>query len=296
MKNPSIALSVLFGCALLLAPLLMPQGLSQTVPELSTPINTPIEETTIRLEERIQKATAPLTQEYTFMGQANETIVVYERSLGGQEYAASFVLSDPAGNDVDQYSVSLAGTHPDEWAGRHALFTLPATGEYRLTFNVQSTVMQGAPKQGIDYLLRVRSSSAEDRMLLEATEFSHEQRYAEALAIYGTVIENNPTLVTAYIERSFMHLAIAQSTASYYPGDYSSAMLAHWYQALSPEQQALVLSDLRQISTLMSDALKQGQPTLDDAMNPTFFPFINDIVVFLESGEAGDYIKAFFGE
>jgi tetratricopeptide (TPR) repeat protein len=258
------------------------------------------EETIIRLEERVQQATAPVSREFTFTGQANETIVVHESALSDPQsdpnsHSTNFVLTDPAGNEVEQYHVSLAGTRSDEWAGRHALFTLPATGEYRLTFNVYSSLMDGAPKPGVDYRLRVRSSSAVDRSLLEAVNFFYEERYSDAITLYGEIIKDHPDLLTAYIGRSQMHLLLAQSLYTSQPDDgYSLVTLNRLYAALSPEQQALVRGDLRQMSKLMNDAIAQGQPMLDDVMMaPEFF---SELAIFLESGEIGEYLKAFFGE
>ena len=246
----------------------------------------------LRLETQITEAEGPLSWEGTFVGNANETVVLYWESFQQSPYER-FELYDPQGIRVigRYYPFDL---EPRELEGQHRRFDLLQTGEYRLVFTVDPGPINSPdalppvflwPPEKLEYLLRVRVASYYERLMFHANQLTKDNRPEAALPIYALAIEQCPDRPQPYIGRLIAYGGIAHSTAHLevqylVTTDYIETL----FQSLDARSQAVVLSDLRQLAQTDRDEADGESQVLE---GPDYQLF-NEVADFLETGIVSD--------
>lgn len=253
----------------------------------------------VNIEDRIQGTSDSINREYTFKGNANEMIVVYVDALQGSLYDTSMLLVGSDGQEVASKPSYHQGLDLAETDGRHRIFLLPATGEYRLQFmprSVDPEYSEAYSPEPIDYLLRVRLAPYAERLIILGSRMMDEGRYEEAIDIFALAIEESPEQPLPYVGRL---IATAEpffealEEESLFDGEEDEFEVVYrLFQDLDPEIQVQLISDMRQTGTKLEALIANGKTTVEQAdIDPAV---LLDGAVFLETGVVSETMINFF--
>ncbi|MFK8182064.1 MAG: hypothetical protein AB8B99_01730 [Phormidesmis sp.] len=253
----------------------------------------------VNIEDRIQGTSDSINREYTFQGNANEMIVVYVDALQGSLYDTSMLLVDAEGQAVASKPSYHQGLDLAETEGRHRIFLLPATGEYRLQFVPRTTdpeYYETYPPETIDYLLRVRLAPYAERLIILGSRMMDEGHYEEAIDIFVLAIEESPEQPLPYVGRLIATaepFLKALDEESLFDGEEDVFEVVYrLFQDLTPEIQVQLISDMRQTGTKLEALIVNGKTTVEQAdLDPAI---LLDGAVFLETGVVSETMRNFF--
>lgn len=255
-----------------------------------------IAEPLVRLETRLEQAEGPLRWEDTFVGHANERIVVYRETFEASPLER-LELYDPDGLRVSSryYPYDLELSESD---GQHWRFDLTKTGEYRLVFTVDPGDLLGAdapfpsaplpvfrwPLEKLAYFLRVRVASYYERLVFQADEFSRDNRPEAALSLYSRAIDRCPNRPEPYMRRLRAYGGIAYGSISVADGLAPTDFITQLFQALDANSQAVVLSDLRRAAQNYHEIVESGA----DSFGEFEYQLLDELADFLETGTVSE--------
>ena len=274
-----------------------------------------IEASSVDINAQIEGA-GDITREYTFRGNANETVVAYWELLDRANdsdnvynflYYGGVVLLDENGQAVQQEYAYPRGITLDEVKGRHSSFRLPATGEYRLVFSSQVSGFPELPgfntTESRNYLMRIRTADYHERLMLYVVDLLAEERFEEALSMLSMAISHKPDTPMAYYARVYITGLMADAeqpdkrfeTLGEGFEDERIEAIYELFQSLTPEQQSLVISDLRRAGELYGVAVEQGKITNEDiGFEYTLF---EEAIKFVQTGTPSEALREFvYGE
>jgi tetratricopeptide (TPR) repeat protein len=158
-----------------------------------------------------QGSLRPMEDEYTFSGQAGQTVVI---SMSSPEFDTVVHLFDASDREIgmnDDYGRSLNST---------LIVTLPQTGTYKIRARSFSGV-------GGNYSVSVRPATAYDQAYNRGYTAFREGNTEEALAAYNEAIRLDPSQPTAYADRADLRYSQGAATTEFL-ADYERA--AELYQ------------------------------------------------------------------
>lgn len=243
----------------------------------------------LNIEERLtQSGDEALTYEHTFIGHENEIIVAYWNTEDASNYGVTFALYDQEGQPVpDMYypnDISI-----NELDGRNIAYQLPSTGEYQFVFTVPAE-LSGENKETIDYLLRLRVASFYERAMMMAIERLEEERFEESRTGFELAIAQRPESVMPYFGRLLtVGLAALESTGMTEWEVLTLEGMEQLFQSLDADEQALVLSDMQQITQNFMTAVESGAVEAD-ALDFEI-ALLDDVASYLKTGEASEALR-----
>ena len=246
----------------------------------------------IKIEEHLQAAENTLAREYSFAGNANEIIVVYWASEAARW--ADIRLLDSAGQGVSSYGSYPSYLQLSEIDGRHQMFFLPETGEYRLLvdnrylYAANGEEPEPAAAEASAHLLRVRVASYYERLMLSAEDMLDDRRYEDSVRLFSLAVEHSPELPQPYVGRVIARGQEIYDTSGIDESAEDFTILAGFeqlYDQLAPEAQPLVLADLRQAAANYQAMIASGQAPSEEDFDPALF---SEVANFLETGVATD--------
>lgn len=224
----------------------------------------------VKLEERIVTADdESLKREYTVIGEADEMILVYSEALSGAQYVEEITLYDPAGKRVNDFLwTMLLPTTFSESKGVRFAFVLPEDGEYRLEMALDAdSSLRGETDEGWNYLLRVRTPSYYERLMIVGDKQLNNRCMDEAITSFTLAIEAAPDLPMPYTRRLEAYRLIYVFTymdAIYalpeLPENFPNAeFVLSVFDTFEPAEQRLIISDLRSIKEIYESAIADGK-------------------------------------
>ncbi|NEQ25997.1 MAG: tetratricopeptide repeat protein [Microcoleus sp. SIO2G3] len=157
----------------------------------------------------------PAEDEYTFSGQAGQTIVI---SMTSTEFDTVVRLLDPNNQEIasnDDYGRNLNST---------IVMTLPRTGTYK----VMARAFSGG---GGSYAISVRPASEYDQAFDRAVKSSLEGDFQTALTNFNEAVRLDPNQPDAYLSRADVRIALAE-------GNFSEESIADYRRAADLLEQA----------------------------------------------------------
>ena len=266
----------------------------------------------INIEVPIEIETGSIAREFTFRGEAGETVMVHLEAEedGGLVYPPrAWELYDAKGELVPP---DYNGFYPsfgrfEVVPGMYRTFVLPAVGEYRFVLEDGIMSFAGVEPRRLSYLLRVSIAENYERLILTAEDHSIVDEYDEALELLALAVEDSPERPEARISRIFVYsellfstpdfdarldeLGLRENDNMYREADKMSALIYETFNTLEPEKQMLVASDLRQIAQAYSAATADGKLKLVDGVEPAFF---TEAAEFLETGTFPNSLRQLF--
>lgn len=258
------------------------------------------------LEERIEHIGESVQREYTFTGSAGEYIVAYAERLDGTPYIGEFKLYNTGG-----LLIPAGPDYPDdidfsELEGRHTVFTLPETGEYRLVFssdiNALSVLLtieaptdsaepeeQAPPSEPFNYLLRMRVATDYERFMISGVQLLDNAEYEAARSFFTQAINESPDLPLAYVGRLISYGFPIVDTVELDGIDEKLFwnVIYEAFLTLDEDVQMLLISDFKQVEATYTAAIEQGQPPIS-GFDGRFFA---EVAAFLETGIPSDYLE-----
>ncbi|MEM6599343.1 MAG: hypothetical protein AAF810_19215 [Cyanobacteria bacterium P01_D01_bin.36] len=257
------------------------------------------------IEERVEQIGESVQREYTFTGNADEYIVAYSEQLDETPYIGAFKLYNAGG-----LLIPTGPYYPDdinfaELEGRHTVFTLPETGEYRLVYSADVSSLlvspivenllepaeseeQSAPSEPFNYLLRARVATDYEQFMIAGVQLIDNEEYEAARPIFEQAINESPDLPLPYVGR-----IISYGTPVFYAIDFNAMGESPWdaiyevFLTLDADVQMLLINDFKQVEATYTAALEQGQPPIS-GFDGRFFA---EIAAFLETGIPSAYLE-----
>lgn len=249
----------------------------------------------LALEERIQDLASGDSREYTFRGNANELIVVYIEASRGYSYSIRASIIDADGEQVEGEYAYHEGLDFAEYKGRHTAFLLPQTGEYRLVITNQEYT--GESVQSSEYLVRARVAPYVERLMIYGLELIDEERFEEAISVFGMAIEESPEQPLPYMARALSYaIPRFEDLGS---DDFSEdadefEVVYDVFSRIDAETQALIVSDMKQSATVMNALIDEGKITLEDVdIHPGL---LSEGAAFFETGVASVRLRELFND
>lgn len=246
----------------------------------------------IKVEERFVLSYDTPSREYAFTGNANEIVVVYFEEKSGREYWTDALLYAPSGQLVNRAQRYPDGLNFAESEGRHLTFRLPETGEYRFTLAADDYVDEYTSSDELHpsslvYSLNIRVAAYEERLIMYGSDLINEERYEAAIPVFNQAITYNPNIPIAYFSRAVAHAGVAIQSTGMDENDINGLEDIYTvFQAMDPQTQNLVVSDVSQLGQRLIDAIAQGEITAEQVeINPQVFI---EIAQFLETGEQSE--------
>ena len=276
--------------------------------------------TGLNIETRLEPQADGTTEgEITFNGNANEVVVVMisreDDRFPSLEVAALYTASGETISPQRNYPDYMTF---DQSSGNTRTFLLPETGEYRLVLESSHYRRDEPSVSQADYLVKVRNATYYERLLMSVETFVDDGDYDAAFSRLALAVDDSPNLPAAYLYRVFAYAGMLYETPefetrieslyldnyedeNYLDSDdsidqYASALfsLIHdTFLTLPTEDQAIVMSDLRQLNGIYISAIANGEfePTEDIFGGES--PFIG-IAEFLETGMPTNIIEQIF--
>lgn len=181
-----------------------------------------------------QGALAPMRDEYTFSGSAEQAVAIQLKSA---DFDTLLILQDPDGNELERN---------DDYGGTlnsMIVITLPISGEY-------TVIASSFSGQGGTYDLSVRSATQYELVYDRAVELMTSEDFSDAIEAYTAAIELNPDDPNAYLGRA----------DAYWGQTYRSLGDAFTGpDSLKPEARRAILADYDQAANLFE---RQGAADL----------------------------------
>lgn len=171
----------------------------------------------------------PAEDEYTFSGQAGQTVVI---SLTSSDFDTLVRLLDPSNQEIavnDDYGRSL---------NSQIVLTLPRTGTYK----VMARAFSGG---GGSYSVTVRPATEYDEAFDRAYKSLLEGDMQTALTNYDSAIRLDPNQPDAYLGRADVRIAIAE-------GQFGEDAIADYRRAAALYEQ----SDNREMAQMLRDQIE----------------------------------------
>ncbi|NJL19935.1 MAG: tetratricopeptide repeat protein [Leptolyngbyaceae cyanobacterium SM1_3_5] len=141
----------------------------------------------------------PVEDEYTFLGQAGQTIAI---SMTSEDFDTFLTLLDP--NDEE---IATNDDYASENLDSMIVITLPRNG----TYTVRTSSFSG---EGGDYSITVRTATEYDQILDRAYKALLEGDFQTALTQFDAAIRLDPNQPNAYMSRANARFGLAQQEAS----------------------------------------------------------------------------------
>ncbi|MEL6493070.1 MAG: hypothetical protein AAFQ95_24220 [Cyanobacteria bacterium J06621_3] len=254
----------------------------------------------IKVEERFVLSYDTPSQEYVFTGNANEIAVVYFEEKDGREYWADTQLYAPSGQLVNRAARYPDGLNFAESEGLHRTFQLPETGEYRFTLAADTYIDEYTSSDEQDprslvYALKIRVASYEERLIIHGADLMNEERYQAAILVFNQAIAYNPNIPISYFNRAIAYAGLAMEANNIAESSINGLDdLYMLFQAIEPENQALVASDVRQLGQRLIDAIARNEVTAEQVeIDPQVFV---ELASFFETGERSETLTELIEE
>ena len=264
----------------------------------------------VSIEERLAAASGAIAREYTFVGNANELLVLYiednaESDSLENNYSPmieSIVeLYSPAGQKLQERYDYPEDFDFQETEGSHLVFSLPETGTYRLVFEAD-TASKGGEAAPVDFLLKARVADYYERLLIFAHERFNQDRYEEALSFLDLATEQSPGRPASYLARVATYAEMLFEAPDFYEqldlidtnsGDEEAvdafiALVYERFSTLERNEQSTIVNDLRLLEGLYKRAIVNGEFEPETGFEPSLFA---DTANFLATGVPNDAIK-----
>ncbi|MEO1622668.1 MAG: hypothetical protein AAFU53_16745, partial [Cyanobacteria bacterium J06632_3] len=214
----------------------------------------------VKIEIRLEQSSSdPFQWEETFIGQADELLIIYQDS---PEYfpfeLQQLELYGPDGAIIRGRFQPGYDLEPSEAGGdHHYLFRLTETGEYRLVFTTAdvssySYLSEAEPElwnawtnSRVNHFLRVRTASSYENLVLQADQRLRTDAEA-ALSLYSLAVNLCPDRPQPYMGRMAAHLALAAQELTKLNSLDELMQIEALFQTLDAESQNLVLQDIKQ--------------------------------------------------
>ena len=307
------------GCTLLGVGLLWPTvasamtsgiELSQTPTELSPESfgETPASDSAglrLEIEERFSAVENEPSLNYRFTGSENEIIVMYvEQDLDYGEPEVTLLVDSGSAGLGEPVPVQNKLYYPpsidfNEMGGRHIAFRLPETGTYLLSIDGANFLREGsAIAASSDALLRLRSASFYERLMIGVERELASIRYDEAARLAGLAIAQRPDLPMPHIARIRIYIEKVLIDDSLIEGIYGleepTEIVEEIYAAfltLERDEQAAMIDDFRQVAAIYQDATESGAVDIDSLSFGNALPTdFEKIAEFLQTGEVSETI------
>ena len=274
-----------------------------------------VESNDLDIEVRIEPLPGgSLESEVTFIGKADDVIVI---RIGGEDNSLTFrdikpYLYNAAGEEIRTslrypYQMTFANVN-----GHYEAFILPKTGEYRIAFRALVNPAGSGEPVIIDdnYLAKVRSASDYERLVMFAKRWSNSEQDEKALELLAQAVEESPEIPEAYLSRFRIYInrlyessklearletmeADEGTTMAQFRDNY--LMIVHdVFLELEEVEQSVVVSDLRQLDKLYSEAIASGQLEPEDEFGEIdgFDPITyKEMADFFETGVPNDIVR-----
>ena len=266
----------------------------------SAAVNSAIVEPRVSVEDRFERLENGNSADYRFSGIENEIVVVYYETANNispfDDVELLMNTSNSAGDELTPVFSRLYYPNDIDFSeseGRHVAFQLPETGEYSLNLD---EVLTDSPET----LLKIRSASYYERLMIGAVEKQDRSEYDDAARLFGLAIAQKPDQPTPYslristyvgkvIENSPTQAALADVED---PADIIEIVHAG-FLTLEADEQALVIDDFRQLARAFAIVVANGE------LEPDYFRAddLIGIADFLETGVSNEAVeRVLFGE
>ena len=267
----------------------------------------------VLVEERVEQRRGKETYTFTFLGEADESIVVYRESLAeGVVYGYNMSLTDPEGETVIEtgYPEFPAAAGLEDSKGDYFAFALPTTGEYELKFTLKASGRDAEDvlPQVSEHLFRIRKAAGYQHLTIVANSLFWSGQFERAIPAYEVAVQAEPEAYAPYFWQTYAYgqmllsapdyadkaLAIRRAAAqkmesvSVDQGKVISLEAVHqMFKLLPPEDQTVVVRNFQQIADIQSAAVERGD--LEAAESDVQY-YIDAITLF-ENGTASEHIK-----
>lgn len=236
----------------------------------------------LEIEDRFEAIANETLFDYKFSGRENEMVVIYVAINGDYRPAEADLLLSSNGELalVQRHAYYPPSIDLNESAGSHIAYRLPETGEYTLRLGGDLT-------GDVESLVRIRSASYYERLMMAADEKQSMGLYDDASRLFGLAIAQRPEQPTPYSSRIELYIgkviensSVQEDLLAVEEPSEIIEIIHTAFLTLEEREQNLMIDDFVQVARAYEIAIANGSVNADD-FNPVDLAGISE---FLQTG------------